>query len=134
MDLLTKTPHFLVEAGADVRPNARLKLVVGPCQDDIKGKTVLDLAAHDGRWAYAAAGAQSVVAVEACNRQVKKFKAIKNDVIAAMVEMYQADVSDFLENLKRRKQTFDCVALLVFFCHTMGHTRLLRLIKSLQPN
>src|SRR6266446_801015 len=48
------------------RLNERYRALISPNEEFIRGKTILDLAAHDGRWSFAAlkAGARHVTGIE----------------------------------------------------------------------
>lgn len=110
-------------------------MIVAPLVDDIRGASVLDLGAHDGRWAYAfaKAGAANVTAVEPRMELFKAFSRYPDDNIRAIVEFTCEAAIDYLEGATRRKQVFDVVAILGFLYHTMEHCRLFELIKKLKP-
>jgi hypothetical protein len=117
------------------RLDARHRFLVAPYRDEIRGARVLDLGAHDGRWAYAlaAAGAAEVVAVEARARLVRRFAAFPDPVLRARVRFREGDVFARLEEAVAAGERFDIVAVFGLLYHLMDHHRLLLLIRRLGP-
>lgn len=109
-------------------------MVVEPLIPEIAGKTVLDLAAHDGRWSYhyASAGAKEVIGVEARQNLIDDFAGYPDDEAKARVTLHCADLFEFLEQAVREGKTFDVVAVLGFLYHTMDHFRLFVLLRKVE--
>jgi hypothetical protein len=55
-----------------VRLNTRYRAIIGGNEQHLRGRRVLDVASHDGRWSFAAvqAGCAHVTGIEAQLRQV----------------------------------------------------------------
>lgn len=117
------------------RLNRRHDLLIGPFQPQIEGSRVLDLACHDGRWAYAlaAAGAAHVHGVEARPELIERFAAFPETDFKARVALHCNDLFDELEALVAQGARFDVVAVYGIFYHVMDHLRLLSLVKRLEP-
>ncbi|MFD1882939.1 class I SAM-dependent methyltransferase [Paracoccus pacificus] len=114
---------------ADVqRMNRRRRFILKPFKKDIEGARVLDLGAHDGRWAYAlaAAGATEVVAIEARPELVAAYADFPESDWKGRVTLRQGDLYDGLDGLERDGERFDVVALYGIYYHVMDHFRLLR--------
>jgi 2-polyprenyl-3-methyl-5-hydroxy-6-metoxy-1,4-benzoquinol methylase len=114
------------------RLNERHKRIIAANIGHIAGKRVLDLAAHDGRWTWAAlqAGAAYVEAVEGRAELVAEAEAALTDVCKERVRIFYGDIFTHLE---RAAGPFDTVLCLGLFYHIDGHFRLLRLISRLKP-
>lgn len=133
-DFLSQTPPY--DKGRSlVRLNNRHKLIVAPFADAIRGARVLDLAAHDGRWSYAlaGAGADSVIGVEARGELFERFAAYPDTGYKARVDLRQGDIFEALEGFVRDGERFDVVAVYGIFYHVLDHFRLLRLIRAVEP-
>jgi hypothetical protein len=132
-DFLTGPPGY---RPADVqRLNLRHRFLIQPFETEIGRSRVLDLAAYDGRWAYAfaAAGAESVTGYEARQHLVDRFQRFPAMPFKHKVRLEVDDIFDALERLARAAAQFDIVAVLGIFYHIMEHYRLLRLIHRLRP-
>jgi len=118
-----------------VRLDLRKRFVIDANIDEIRGKGVLDLASHDGRWAFAfaAAGASAVVGVEARQHLVETFRRSPNSAMRSKIKLHHSDLFAFLESEVHAKRQYDVVAALGIFYHIMDHYRLLRLIHKLRP-
>jgi 2-polyprenyl-3-methyl-5-hydroxy-6-metoxy-1,4-benzoquinol methylase len=132
-DFLIGRPRY--RAGMVRRLNLRHRFLVQPFEHEIRGSRVLDLAAHDGRWAYAyaGAGAASVVGYEARQHLVDEFEQYPDKDFKKNVRLQVTDIFDALENLKRSNSIVDIIAVLGIFYHIMDHYRLLKLIHRLRP-
>lgn len=102
----------------------------------IRGKTVLDLASHDGRWSFAAhkAGARHVLGIEARDHLVKSAHANMQEYRVPH-EQYDFILGDVFEELDRLKpNTIDSVFCFGFLYHTIDHMLLLSKIAGLNPS
>jgi hypothetical protein len=132
---LADLPH------ADGRPqpvdrlNKRHAFIIDPFRSDIAGARVLDLAAHDGRWAwaFARAGAECVLGIEARRELVARFADYPDTPFKARVTLRTGDIFDALEAEVASGARHDVVGVLGIFYHIMDHFRLLRLIRRLEP-
>ena len=115
--------------------NWRCEILLSRNIEAIKGKRVLDLACHDGRFSYACLqlGAKSVTGVE-CRQDLvenvkknltsfgytdKQFQVIQDDVLAYMRKVQSGE--------------FDTILCFGYFYHTFQQIELLQLIKSVKP-
>lgn len=130
---ITDLPGYSKNSNAMLRLNRRHSMLIDPFVADLKGARVLDLGAHDGRWAYAlaAAGAAEVVGVEARGHLIARFDAFPEAAFKDRVRLIQGDLFDTLEAQVARGETFDVVSLFGIFYHIMDHMRLLLLIRRL---
>ena len=117
------------------RLDTRRRFIVTPFEADIRGKRVLDIASHDGRWSYAlsAAGASEVVGIEGRHELIEQFTSYPDDEIRSRVRFVEGDLFEELEHMVETGARFDVVAVYGIFYHVMDHYRLLRLIARLQP-
>lgn len=134
-DFLDDNPRYSGRPLSINRLNRRYDHLVRPYLTDLDGARVLDLASHDGRWAYAlsAAGAAGVLGVEARADQIEQFEAYPEGAAKERVTLVQGDVYDELPRLVERGETFDVVAVYGLYYHVMDHYGLLKLIKRLSP-
>lgn len=134
-DFFGHLPEYAAKPQATARMDLRHQFLIAPHLADIAGARVLDLGAHDGRWAYAfaAAGADTVVAVEARAALIARFTQFPDPVLRERVRMRCADVYDFMEKAVAANQTFDVIAIFGLFDHIMDHFRLLALCQRLNP-
>ena len=74
-DFIADLPHYQDHSAPVPRMNKRFEALIEPNKDVVSGAKVLDLASHDGRWCYAfaGAGAASVVGIEGRQEMVDKF-------------------------------------------------------------
>lgn len=135
-DFLTKVDRYAGHAPASInRLDTRRRFIVSPFETEIRGKRVLDLASHDGRWSYAlaSAGASEVVGIEGRPELIEQFAGFPDDEIRSRVRFVEGDLFEELERLCVAGARFDVVAVFGIFYHVMDHYRLLRLIARLQP-
>ncbi|SDW86784.1 class I SAM-dependent methyltransferase [Roseicitreum antarcticum] len=120
---------------AVARMNRRHDFLVTPYAADLQGARVLDIAAHDGRWSYAlaGAGATSVHGVEARAETVAQFDDFPDTPFKANVSLTTEDLFDHLDRLVASGATYDVVALYGIMYHVMDHFRILRQVRALQP-
>lgn len=121
------------------RGRHRLKTRHRFCVDDMTpffaGRRVLDIASHDGRWAYsyAKAGASEVIGVEPRRDLVESFsETFPDDAARARTNLLIDEGARFMQWCVDARERFDFIAILGFFYHTMEHFRLLDLARQLQ--
>lgn len=122
------------QSGA-MRMNLRHRFLIEPYQDDIINSRVLDLASHDGRWAWAFAksGAKSVIGIEGRQTLVDLFDDFPDESAKSKVKLRVGDIFTNLEEFVHQNKTFDVVAIFGIFYHIMDHYRLLNLVRKLSP-
>jgi 2-polyprenyl-3-methyl-5-hydroxy-6-metoxy-1,4-benzoquinol methylase len=122
-------------ASAPDRLNQRHRALIQFNAGIISGRSVLDIASHDGRWSLAAhkAGAKYVLGVEARRHLVEASRANMRhyEVPEGHVEFVQGDVMMELDHLESGR--FDTVFCFGFLYHTIDHMPLLRKIARLKP-
>lgn len=104
------------------RLNSRYRALIEPHLDLIRGRTILDVGSHDGRWSFAAlmAGARHVTGVEGrghlvdAARQTFAHYGVSDD-------RYRFHVGDAFDVLQREAIKVDTVLILGFFYHTYRH-------------
>lgn len=96
---------------------------------------VFDIASHDGRWAYAfaGAGAREVVGVEARQELIDLFEQYPDPELRSRVELRCNDLFKELESEVEKGETYDVVGVFGIFYHIMDHFRLLKLVQALKP-
>lgn len=136
-DFLEHLDRYVDHAAASInRLDTRRRFIVTPFEADIRGRRILDLGSHDGRWSYAlaAAGASEVVGIEGRPELIEQFVGFPDDEIRARVRFVEGDLFEELERMVDTGARFDVVAVYGVFYHVMDHYRLLRLIAGLQPD
>lgn len=117
------------------RLNQRYRACIGSCEAIIRGKRVLDIASHDGRWSFAAyaAGARHVLGIEAREHLVTAANANMREyqVPADRFRFILGDVFAELDRLEAN--SVDTVFCFGFLYHTIEHMVLLRMIERLKP-
>lgn len=131
-----KYPHFLssdTRAEPD-RLNQRYRAVIESNVEAIRGRRILDLASHDGRWGLPArlAGAEYVLGIEARGHLVEESRRNMEEYGITGVEFTEGDVLVELDRLGPGQ--FDTVLCLGFLYHTSDHMTLLRKIGRLRPS
>jgi 16S rRNA G966 N2-methylase RsmD len=116
------------------RLNWRCELLLTRHQEVIRGKRVLDIASHDGRFSYAclSLGAAHVVGIEGRQHLVEH---ARENLLALgcapdQFSFVHGDVFDHLPTLQ--PGTFDTILCFGFFYHTLRQCELLREVKRLQ--
>lgn len=134
-DFFGQMQDYAAKPQATGRMDLRHQFLIAPHVADIAGARVLDLGVHDGRWAYAfaAAGADTVVAVEARAALVARFRHFPDPALRDRVKMRCADVFAFLEKAVAARDTYDVIAVFGLLYHVMDHFRLLSLCQRLNP-
>jgi predicted nicotinamide N-methyase len=117
------------------RLNERYRALIKSNEELIRGKTVLDLAAHDGRWSFAAleAGARHVTSIEVRSYLVENANASVREygIEENRYRFIAGDVFDLLDQLPT--DSIDTVFCFGFFYHTPHHMLLLSKIHRLNP-
>jgi hypothetical protein len=110
------------------RLNSRHRAIMDRNAERLKGKRVLDIASHDGRWSFAAlhAGAAHVTGIEPRQELIDNASEtfLEYGIDPSRFEFVRGDVFD---QIKDRK--FDVVLCLGFYYHTIRHAELLDLIE-----
>ena len=137
MGFFDSYPRFLEtsKTGTNLnRLNKRHDAIFASAPRLFAGARILDIASHDGRWAFASlkAGASHVVGIEP--REYLIASAKEN------LELYNYDQRQFLfvqgdvfKWLESAREQFDVVLCLGFFYHTYRHAELMSLIKRCKP-
>jgi len=116
------------------RLRERYKHIIERNLDAIEGKRILDIAANNGRWTYAAlaAGASHVVSVE--GREERVADAIEFLDKKGFAGKYTANIGDMYDFLyDHREDSFDTLLCLGIYYHVMDHSHFLRLMTRMQP-
>ena len=138
MNFFDRYPRFYETSSVGATPNrlnCRYKALIEANAECINGKSILDLASHDGRWSFAAidAGARRVLGIEARSHLVERaigtFRAY--DVPPGKFSFVTGDVFQYLPGIE--PGSIDTVFCFGFFYHTMHHHWLLRALADLRP-
>jgi hypothetical protein len=134
-DFLNDIAPYAEDLPSVRRLNTRHRMIIAPLVADIAGKSVLDLAAHDGRWAhaFAGAGARSVLGIEGRAELVARYAHYPQPDIKARVTLAVGDIFAGMEAEIAAGRTYDVLGVLGIFYHIMDHFRLLKLIRALKP-
>ena len=112
----------------------RHRRIIDSNLDAIKNRTILDLAANNGRWSYAAiaAGANKVISIEGREQKVNDAKkAFEKLAISDRVDLNTGDMYLWLnKNSKLKVNTVFCLGI---FYHVMDHYMLLKQISNISP-
>jgi 2-polyprenyl-3-methyl-5-hydroxy-6-metoxy-1,4-benzoquinol methylase len=132
---LAKAPPYNYSARAIKRLERRHELLIDPFREEIAGARILDLGAHDGRWAYALAraGAAEVIGIEARQNLIDSFAEFPDAPWKSRVKLLQGDMFSMVERLADAGEKFDLIAVYGVFYHMMDHLRLLELLHRLEP-
>ncbi|SOC05207.1 methyltransferase family protein [Rhodobacter sp. JA431] len=117
------------------RLNLRHEYLIEPIRKELQGARVLDLAAHDGRWAYAfaAAGAREVVGIEGRPHLVERFQQFPEGLAKDRVDLRVGDIFEGLEAELKAGEAYDVIGVLGIFYHIMDHFRLMQLVTRFKP-
>lgn len=113
------------------RLGARYRAIICGNERFLKGKRVLDIASHDGRWSFAAlkAGSSHVTGIEARPHLVAN--AIRTfGYYGISPDRYRFIEGDAFEVLRSERLIADTILLLGFFYHINAHTDLVSLISA----
>jgi hypothetical protein len=113
------------------RLQARYQAIIRENLDLLRGKRVLDLASHDGRWSFAAlnAGCTHVTGIEAREHLVLNARTTFEHYGVDRAK-YEFVLGDVFASLKEGKFQADTVLLLGFFYHVNRHVELAALISG----
>ena len=116
------------------RLNQRYRALIESNEDVIRGRRILDIASHDGRWSLPAkqAGAAYVLGIEARQHLVEEARENMRDYGVTGVDFVQGDVLVELDGLEAGQ--FDTVFCFGFLYHTSDHMLLLRKVARLKPS
>ncbi len=108
-----------------VRLNARHSAIFSSLGDCVRGARVLDIASHDGRWAFAAlqAGAGHVTGVEPRAELIANAKATFEHYGVSQ-DRYEFVADDIFAHLSKNEPRSDVVLCLGFLYHTFRHVEL----------
>ncbi|PVA07064.1 class I SAM-dependent methyltransferase [Thalassorhabdomicrobium marinisediminis] len=134
-DFIADLPHYRDHSAPVARMNKRFEALIAPFADEISGARVLDLASHDGRWCYAfaGAGAASVVGLEGRQEMVDKFADYPDAALKSKVELRVGDLFEGMEAAIARGESYDVVGVFGILYHVMDHFRLFQLVRKLNP-
>jgi len=134
-DFIADLPHYHDHSAPVPRMNRRFEVLIEPHKDEINGARVLDLASHDGRWCYAfaGAGAASVVGIEGRQEMVDKFVDYPDEDLKAKIELRVGDLYDGMEAAIANGETYDVIGVFGILYHLMDHFRLFQLVRRLKP-
>lgn len=112
---------------AGPRLNARYDCLIGENLAHIRGRRVLDLGSHDGRWSFAAlaSGASHVIGIEPRRELVK---AAERNLLESGIprERFEFHVGDALETIIRLGPDVDTVFVFGVLYHVHYHVALVR--------
>ncbi|MEZ5911463.1 MAG: class I SAM-dependent methyltransferase [Paracoccaceae bacterium] len=134
-DFLGDDPAYAEKPADIARLNRRWEFLIAPFGAELEGARVADIAAHDGRWAYAlaGAGAAEVIGVEARCEVAARFARYPRRGFKRRVRIETGDLYRWLSDRGDAGETFDIVALFGIFYHVMDHFRLLADVRRLRP-
>ena len=134
-DFLAYSKRCAAEPQSVDRLNLQYQMIVEPLLPLFEGRSVLEIGAKDGRWAYAfaKAGAAYVIALEENSALVQTFQSFPKDTARARVQMKCVDIFEHLEHKISLGQRLDIVAIMGSFHCITDHMRLLRLLRRLEP-
>jgi 2-polyprenyl-3-methyl-5-hydroxy-6-metoxy-1,4-benzoquinol methylase len=134
-DFIADLPYYHDHTAPIQRMNKRHDALIAPFASEISGSRVLDLASHDGRWSYAfaGAGAASVVGIEGRQEMVEMFDDFPDEALKSKVELRFGDIYVELGAAITNGETYDVVAVFGILYHLMDHFRLFLLIRKLKP-
>jgi methyltransferase family protein len=125
----------IVTGATPNRLNQRHRALITANEAIISGKSVLDIASHDGRWSFAALaiGAKHVCGIEAREHLVINAKANLRayGVAEDRFRFVQGDVFDEIDGIE--PGSIDTVFCFGFLYHTLHHLLLLSKIARLKP-
>src|SRR4051794_17029055 len=133
-------PRFLRTSGSETqagtgRLNLRHAAIIETNLDAIRGRRILDIASHDGRWSFAAlmAGADHVTGIEAQPGLVASAveTMAEYEISPDRYRFIVGDVHEVINDLT--PESFDTIFCFGFLYHTVHHMRLFSSIARLRP-
>jgi len=131
-------PEFFNDESINSYPNRlnqRFHALISNNIPIIEGKRILDLAAHDGRWSFAALqhGAQNVHCIEIDNNAIKRGNEImeKFGILKDKYQFTQGNLHQEIEKIQ--SNSIDTVFCFGFLYHTLQHMQLFNELKRLNP-
>ena len=115
--------------------NERYRALIEPNKELIREKTILDIAAHDGRWSFAAleAGARHVTGIEVRSNLVEHGRDNCREY-GISEDRYRFIVGDIFDQIDLvQPNSIDTVFCFGFFYHTPHHMLLLSKVERLNP-
>ncbi len=134
-DFLADMEPYCEHKSSVDRLNSRFYHLIEPFKSDISGARVFDIASHDGRWAYAfaGAGAKEVVGVEARQELIDRFDNYPDKRLTSRVNLIKNDLFLELDRQVANGETYDVVSVFGILYHIMDHFRLLNAVRALKP-
>ena len=134
-DFVSDLDAYVDTPKAALRLNKRHAVLVAPHAREIAGARVLDLGAHDGRWAYAFAGAGAVhvVGIEGRAESAAGLAAYPDPDLRGRIEMRIGDIHAEVDRAVAAGEQYDVVAVFGVLYHIMDHMRLFTQLRRLQP-
>ncbi|MDC1228927.1 class I SAM-dependent methyltransferase [Octadecabacter sp.] len=134
-DFIADLPHYQDHSAPVPRMNKRFEALIEPNKDVISGAKVLDRASHDGRWCYAfaGAGAASVVGIEGRQEMVDKFTDYPDAALRDKIELRVGDLYDGMEAAVAKGETYDVIGIFGILYDLTDHFRLFQLVRRLKP-
>lgn len=138
MNFFSEYPRFFLTSKIGTEPerlNRCHDVLIQKNIDLIRGRRILDIGSHDGRWAFAAlkAGAAHVTGIE--TRQYLVSNAEETFAhYGVPAESYLFLCGDFFEAVRNLTDSVDTVFCLGFFYHTLRHVELLAQLKRLKAS
>jgi hypothetical protein len=133
-----KFPQFYVTSHTSAAPNRlneRYRACIEWNENVIRGKRILDIASHDGRWSFAAmkVGASNVLGIEAREYLVHAARAnlLKYGIVEESFRFICGDAFESLDGIE--PGSIDTIFCLGFFYHIANHMLLLSKIARLKP-
>src|SRR6056297_1434036 len=134
-DFVSDLDAYVDSPKAALRLNKRRAVLVAPHAEEIAGARVLDLGAHDGRWAYAfaGAGAAHVVGIEGRAETASGLANYPDPDLRARIEMRIGDIHEEIDKAVAAGERYDVVAVFGVLYHLMDHLRLFTGLRRLGP-
>ncbi|PWG15697.1 class I SAM-dependent methyltransferase [Salibaculum griseiflavum] len=134
-DFVSDLDAYMDNPKAALRLNKRRDVLIEPFLDEIKGATVLDLGAYDGRWSYAfaGAGAKKVVGIEGRAETAARLADYPDAKLRKTIDMRVGDLFDEIDKAVEAGETYDVIAVFGILYHIMDHLRLFISLRKLKP-
>jgi hypothetical protein len=134
-DFLGQNSFYAAEPSSVVRLNLRHRMIVEPLLPLFKGRSVLDIGARDGRWAYAfaTAGSTMVTALEEHSDLVRRFEDLPDDEAKSRITLKCTNIFKGLEQELALGKTHEIITIMGYFHYLFDQFRLLFLLGQLRP-